>query len=374
MLSIGAALVFLVTASATFAYLTLSEMFVKPVPPSNPEIPELSTTPTPDPLAAYTIALLGHGSPGHQGGLLTDSIMLVHIAPRAERVTLLSVPRDIWVELPLIQTAEGTETRGYKINASYAIGKDLRQYPDRPEQFGGKAGGGMLASYALERVTGLPIKYFVAVNFDAFKQAIDQLGGIDVRVPRGFVDPYYPLAGKEANTCGFSEETIAALTATLSGELLDQAFTCRFERLMFDAGKQTMDGETALKYVRSRHAPESGGDFNRALRQQSVVEALKDKIISLQFIPKIPQLLTTLSRNIETSIPPDQIHVWINSADTLQTYEISHIVLTSETVLTHGRSSDGQYILQPADPSEGENPWLNVHGWIDEQLQENALP
>jgi len=345
-------------------------MFVAPAAPPLSALPIADEPPaTPDPFAPYAIALLGHGDPGHDGGLLTDSIMIVLVQPRAQRIHLVSLPRDIWVELPLIETEQGTQTKGYKINAAYAIGKDLRQYPQRPEAFSGDGGGGALAQYAIEQVTGISVKYFLAVNFSAFEQTVDQLGGLSVRVPRGFIDEFYPISEEIENDCGLSEEDIAAITATTSGEQLMQAFPCRYERLVFDAGTQLLDGATALKYVRSRHSPQSGGDFNRAARQQAVVEALKERVLSLGFVPKIPGLLLTLSRNIETNIPPQQIDEWASMADELAAYPIDRTVLSTENVLKHGRSSDRQFILVPQDASNEEFPWLGVHEWLQAEIE-----
>ncbi|MDQ5951128.1 MAG: polyisoprenyl-teichoic acid--peptidoglycan teichoic acid transferase [Patescibacteria group bacterium] len=155
-------------------------------------------TPTPDPLGPYSILLLGHGGPGHDGGSLTDTIILAYIQPRKETIHLISIPRDLWVELPLLPN---NQTKGYKVNAAYAVGKDTSQYLDRPEAFAGDGGGGSLAKYAVSQITGIEPTYFMAVNFYAFEEAIDALGGISVRVPQGFDDPDYPIAGEENNTC-----------------------------------------------------------------------------------------------------------------------------------------------------------------------------
>ncbi|MEX0895535.1 MAG: LCP family protein [Patescibacteria group bacterium] len=366
---------FTISATATFTWLSLSQMIVnstEEAPSALPQSAEPTPEPTPDPLAAYGIALLGHGDPGHDGGLLTDSIMVAYVQPREERVTLISLPRDIWVELPLLETDEGLEYKGYKINAAYAIGTDQRQYPNRPKAFTGEAGGGTLAKYAIEQVTGLHIPYFLAVNFSAFETAIDQLGGITVTVPRGFVDDYYPIPGEEENTCDFSEEDIEAITATVSGEQLERAFPCRYERLVFEAGTHTLDGETALKFARSRHSEQSGGDFARAARQQAVVQGIKQQVINLNFIPKIPGLLQTLSWNVTTDIQPSQLEEWIDQSDELQTYPFSQIVLSTQNVLKDGRSG-GQYVLLPAEPAAGEYPWLEVHQWIQTEIDSTDL-
>lgn len=322
-------------------------------------------TPTPDPLGPYSILLLGHGGPGHEGGALTDTIMLAYIQPRKETIHLISIPRDVWVQLPLLPNGE---TKGYKVNAAYAVGKDASQYKNRPQEYTGEGGGGSLAKYAVSQITGIQPTYFMAVNFYAFEEAIDALGGISVRVSQGFDDPYYPLAGEEKNTCEKSEEEIAALSATLSGDLLNQEFPCRYEHLFFDAGTQEMDGETALKYVRSRHSTQAGNDFSRAERQQAVLEAVKKKVIALNFFPKIVPLVQSLSRNLQTDIDSPTFSALLVKAPELQTYTIEHIVLSESNVLKSARSSDGQYILEPKNLDTSE--WQEIHQFIQEKTEE----
>src|SRR5690606_22235607 len=142
----------------------------------------------------------------------------------------------------------------WKLNAAYQIGSSDKNYSRKLPQFTGAAGGGELAKYAVSKILGQPVQHFVALSFAGFTKSIDVLGGVQVRVNNTFDDYWYPIEGEEDNSCGRSEEDIAALTATLSGNLLEQSFPCRYEHLHFDAGVTPMDGETALKFVRSRHS------------------------------------------------------------------------------------------------------------------------
>lgn len=327
--------------------------------------PAVSPTPspTPDPLAPYSILLLGHGDPGHDGGSLTDSMILAYIQPRKESIHLISIPRDIWVELPLLKE----EKKGYKINAAYAIGKDQKQYPDRAEAFKGEGGGGSLAKYAIDTVTGIQPTYFVAINFYAFAASIEALGGVEINVKQGFDDPFYPLEEEKNNDCSHSEEEIAALTATLSGDLLIAEFPCRYEHLYFEAGPQMMDGKTALKFVRSRHSTQAGSDFSRAERQQSLIEAVKKKIFSINFIPKIIPLIQSLSQNIRTDIDISTLKKLISDAETLKDYSIERVVLSESNVLESARSSDRQYILLPKKRND-ETDWQSIHKYINDQV------
>ena len=163
-----------------------------------------TVTPTPDPLAAYSILLLGYGGGTHEGGLLTDSIMLAQVAPHDEEVTLISIPRDLWAPILI----NGDESQNKKINEAYAIGSDDKKYPNKKAEFTGDAGGGEMAKYVVEQVTGIKPDYFAAIDFDGFVKIIDKLGGVDVKVARTFDDPYYPIEANINDTCGKTEDDI----------------------------------------------------------------------------------------------------------------------------------------------------------------------
>ena len=212
------------------------------LPFMNPAAP----TPTPDPLAPYSVLLLGYGGADHDGGYLTDTMIVARIAPKNKTVHLIAIPRDIWVELPI--TKNGTEP--HKVNFAYAVGLDNRRYTQKPADFSGKGGGGAMAKYAAGLVMGFPIDHFVAVSFAGFEKSIDVLDGVDVEVPHTFDDPLYPIESEKENDCGKSPEDIEALTATLSATLIEKEFLCRYEQLHFDKGLEYMDGVRALKFVR----------------------------------------------------------------------------------------------------------------------------
>lgn len=356
----------LLTALGVVGYHWYQQILVKPNQLSqNPSVsPQPSPTP-PDPLAPFNIALLGYGGVGHAGGSLTDSMMVVHVIPREKRVVLLSLPRDIWVSLPISDPPHQA-----KINTAYSIGNDDRRYTHKPELYQGEAGGGNLVKYALEQVTGLPVAYFVAVDFSGFKQVVDTLGGVNVKVERTFDDPLYPIAGKEEDTCGKSPEEVAATVATLSAQKAEEAFSCRYELLHFDRGQQTMDGETALKFVRSRHSPQDGGDINRAARQRAVLEAVREKMLSLSSLPKLPGLVATLTKYVRTDIPLTKVQQWLGQAGEFQTYTVTGVALTDKEVLMPSKSGDRQYILIP---KAGDGQWQEVHAWVQAQLGQ-SLP
>jgi anionic cell wall polymer biosynthesis LytR-Cps2A-Psr (LCP) family protein len=124
-------------------------------------------TPTPDPLAPKNILLMGYGGGMHDGGLLTDTMIVAHIIPKQQLIILISVPRDLWVTLPI--TSSGLNS---KINAAFAYGSDTTAYTDRPANFTGINGGGALAEYAVTQVIGLSMDGYAAVSFDGFKSVL----------------------------------------------------------------------------------------------------------------------------------------------------------------------------------------------------------
>lgn len=339
-------------------YFNYSRMVVKVNKPKEIVNVTPTATPTPDPLAPYSILLMGYGGGTHEGGRLTDSIMLAQIRPRDEVVRLISIPRDLWVQIP---TSE-SETISRKINEAYVIGLDDKKYPDKKTEFTGNAGGGELSKYVIEQVTGIKPNYFAAIDFDGFTKIIDSLGGIDVKIVRTFDDPYYPIEEKTTDTCGKTEEEIKAIEATMSGDKLDQQYTCRYENLHFDKGIQHMDGTTALKYARSRHSTMDGGDFNRAERQKLVVTAIRDKIISIGFIPKIVPTIQTLTRHITTDVDFSKMSELVTKIPEVSGYKIISIALTDVNVLKNAKASTGQFILSP---KLGETDFSEVKKFIE---------
>jgi polyisoprenyl-teichoic acid--peptidoglycan teichoic acid transferase len=322
-------------------------------------------TPTPDPQRAFSIVLLGFGGGLHDGGTLTDSILQVSINPRQKRVFMVSIPRDLYVPMPLNPDA----TVSAKINAAYPYGNDETQWKNRSDIYKGAKGGGNLAKAVLSQVTGIPADYYVAVSFDGFVKAIDSIGGIDVSIGYSFTDPRYPIDGKEKETCGMPDEQIKSLTATMSGDLLEEKFTCRYETLTFTKGKTHMDGETALKYARSRHAGENGGDFARGTRQREVLMAARDKVMSIGFLPKIFSFIKSLGNNIDTDITASDIQRFIGFAADYKSYSVYSTGLSDQNVLTAGYSAEGSYVLEP---KTGPTDWNYIHSFVATALTSTA--
>lgn len=362
----------LLVVGGIYAFFSYKSIVVKrnaPVVSQTPNEPTSIPTPTPDPDRDFGVVLLGYGGGGHEGGYLTDTMILGYIQPKKQKITLISIPRDLWV--PLQTSAE--ETKHFKINAAYAVGKDDKKYPQKPVQYTGPAGGGAMAIDAIKMVTGLNVEHFATLSFAGFTKSIDTLGGVTVKVPLTFDDFYYPIEGEEKNTCGFSETDIATATAALKGDKLEQFFTCRFEHLHFDAGEQQMDGTTALKFVRSRHSAQAGagGDFARSQRQRALIQGIKEQIFSVGFLPKMVPFITSLKQDFETDIDLDTMRSYVSRADEFRGYKISSISLSTDNVLSIGTSADRQSIVMP---KEGIDQWQGIQQYIQDQLNEVPSP
>jgi polyisoprenyl-teichoic acid--peptidoglycan teichoic acid transferase len=358
----AAGLAILVVGVVTSAYLIYGKVVVKPNKITQNTTVSPTATPTPDPLAPYSILLMGYGGGLHEGGLLTDSMMVVRIEPRNKNITIISIPRDLWVPIPI----SGETMVDSKINAAYAIGSDDKKYPDKQVEFTGRAGGGEMAKEVVSRVVGFKIDYFAALDFTGFVKIVDILGGINVMVDKTFDDPLYPIENNvgigNSDNCGKSDAEVAALTATMSGDKLERQFPCRYETLHFDKGIQHMDGITALKYARSRHSTTDGGDFNRAARQRAIILAIKQKVISLDFISKIVPTIKTLAGNLTTDIDLIKMNELLENASELTQYAITLVALTDQNVLIDTKSSDGQFILSP---KAGGDNWSEIQQFIN---------
>lgn len=355
--------VFLIFLASLSGYLVniYNRVVVKTSALSLPFLNSTTPTPTPDPLGPFSVLLLGYGGLQHDGGFLTDTIIVAHVQPRKQKINLISLPRDMWIDLPI--TATGTIP--HKINAAYAIGRDDKRFSEKPVMYTGKGGGGSLAKYAASYITGFPIDYFIALSFDGFEKSIQTLGGVDVRVPHTFDDFLYPIPEEEKNNCGKTDEEMQAVTATLSGILLEKEFPCRYEHLHFDQGIEHMDGQKALKFVRSRKSETYGGDFNRSLRQLALLNAVKEKVISLNFIPKAFPFIQTLTSDMQTDISSSAISQKLDILSDISSYSVKTISINENNVLEESTSDDGQYILLP---KLSESGWKSVRDYINDKI------
>lgn len=219
----------------------------------NPQAPSEPTPPSWD-QGRVNILLLGVDQRPCEdtgGAWRTDTMILVSLDPETKTASMLSFPRDLWVEIPTIGPN--------RLNAAHFFG-EAYDYP---------GGGPALAKRTIQDNFAVPVHYYIRINFDGFRRVVDALGGIDIEVKEPIWDDHYPTDD------------------------------CRYQTVRFDVGKYHMDGDQALKYARSRHYT---SDFDRARRQQQVLFAIYDKATSIQIIPHLPELWTTKGEAVQTDL------------------------------------------------------------------------
>lgn len=262
------------------------------------------------------ILMMGYGGAGHDGGYLTDSIMVVSVQG-TDRVAMTSVPRDTYARIKAF--SNGGEYAG-KINAAYEIPLSKGAFgPVKSDYSSDFNGGGKLASEVVGDYLGIHVDYWVGVDFTAFKKVVDAIGGVDVNNPYALDDDQYPL-----------------------GE------TGGYTHVHFDAGQQHLSGDRALVYVRERHAD---SDFGRSKRQQQVVAAIKDKVLSANAIPQIPTLMDALQENVHTSLSPNDIKVFSGILNKINTSDTHHVSLDSSNWQYSTLDPSAGYILLARDKS-----------------------
>ncbi|MGA2911031.1 MAG: LCP family protein [Candidatus Levyibacteriota bacterium] len=255
------------------------------------------------------ILLLGIGGGSHDGPNLTDTIILASLDQKNDKVTLVSIPRDLW--FPDISQ---------KVNAAYANGEAR------------KKGDGLIeAEAAMEKVTGQNIDYGIRLDFSGFVKSVDIVGGLDINVDNTFDDYQYPIDGKEDDSCGHTPAELQSLANTPEDQL-PQVFPCRYLHVHFNKGLNHMDGQTALEFVRSRHASQAieASDFARSKRQEKVIKAFKDKVLSTQTLinpGKLIGLYNTLQTSIDTDIKQDEFDDFIRLAEKMRNAKIQSVVI-----------------------------------------------
>lgn len=258
------------------------------------------------PQQRVNILLLGIGGGKHEGPNLTDTIIFASIDQASNKVTLVSLPRDFWIP-----------DLGAKINTAYAFGEAKRT-----------GGGLLLAKATISKILNQPIDYGVRVDFNGFVRAVDMVDGLDITVEKSFDDYEYPVVGKENDLCDNKEEDLEKL-ATAASQL--EAFPCRYEHLHFDRGVQHMDGISALKFVRSRHAKGSeGSDFARSKRQEKVILEFREKVFSLNTFlnpVRMISLYDVFKDSIDMDIKQSEYDDFIKLAQKMKNAKIGSYVL-----------------------------------------------
>jgi polyisoprenyl-teichoic acid--peptidoglycan teichoic acid transferase len=260
---------------------------------------------------------------------LTDTILVASIGRVDKDIVLISVPRDLWV-----QTAQGYHM---KINSLYAYDK---------YQLNGNGIDTVLKS--TEEVLGIPIHYYTTVNFQIFRDVVNILGGVEVNVDTAFTDYEYPVEGMEAASCGRSAEEVIKMTD--EGKSYLAIWPCRYKTISFAAGPQKMDADTALAFARSRHGNNNEGtDFARAKRQQKIIMAVKDQMLSLKTLmnpEKLKGLYDAYSKNVETNIDLSTLQNFYLLSQQINFDKNVSIVLDERS-----EADQGGLLYSPQDPS-----------------------
>jgi LCP family protein required for cell wall assembly len=265
-----------------------------------PSIPAVTLTPW-DGAGRVTVLLLGldyRDWEASQEASRSDTMILLTLDPQTKTAGVLSIPRDLWVAIP--------DFKHGKINTAYYLG-DAYKLP---------GGGPALAVKTVEQLLGVPINYYAQIDFKAFERFIDEIGGVKIDVP-------YPI-------------TI---------DLLGSGPTTK-KRLK--AGAQVLPGAYALAYARNRHT--ENGDFDRAVRQQQVIMAIRDQILRFDMLPtlisKAPQLYSELASGIRTNLTLDQVIRLALLAQTVPEESIQRDLINKDNVY-FATSPDGLSILIP---------------------------
>ncbi len=273
---------------------------------TNPQTgqPVVAEVPTWTGIERVTVLLLGIDERKQETGpFRTDTMLVLTIDPVAKTAGMLSIPRDLWVQIPAMDT-DG------KINTAHFLG-DAYNYP---------GGGPALAMDTVKQELGLPVDYYVRFNFDSFEKVVDAIGGVEICVAEPIDDPLYPALDNYG-----------------------------YDPLHIDAGCQLMNGALALKYARTRH---SGTDFDRAKRQQQVILAIRDKVIKQNLLPQLvtqaPALLDTLQTAIKTNLTLDQMIQLAKLATQIDPKNIKQATIDENMVVAYNTPTDPpQNVLVP---------------------------
>lgn len=260
------------------------------------------------------ILLLGIGGPGHDGPDLTDTMMIASIDVVNHKIGLLSIPRDLWVKEP----NNFVESYG-KINAAYESGKYqyLGHDDSSNDNISAIKAGFNTVDQTVSRIAGIPINYNALVNFQAFQQAVDAVGGVTINVPTELYDP-------------------------------TMAWQNHWNPILAEPGVQHMDGYQALLYARSR---ETTSDFARTERQRALLLALESKVLTAGTLSdplKISNLLSAFGDNVRTDISLSDMQQLYNIISKIPSSSVKSVDFDTapNTLVTTG-ALDGQSIVEP---------------------------
>ncbi len=221
------------------------------ISPAKPLATRAATPPPLDSKQRINILLLGSDNDQKfpQDALLSQTMIVVSIDPSKRQVTLLSLPRDLWVPIPGYATA--------KIDVAYA------------------KGGAPLARATVEKAFKIPIHYYAWIGLNGLVRVVDRVGGVDVDVLHPVLDDNYP---NDFSDSGYGTE-----------------------RVYLAAGPQHLDGRHTLQYVRSRHG-DMLSDFGRSTRQQQVLLAIQQRTAGMDLVTALPAFARELNGHVKTDL------------------------------------------------------------------------
>lgn len=257
------------------------------------------------------ILIAGIGGADHQGGSLTDSIMLASFDEDRKSITMISIPRDLYVSY-------GKWSGAGKINTLYPIGLGQKEWIS------------LLASKVSE-ITGQPIQHYMVIDFTAFRYVVNALDGVEIDVEKNLYDNEYP--------------------------------DYNYGYTVFSVKKwlQIFDGETALRYARSRH---STSDIDRSHRQQQIINAIKSKALSAGVITspsKISNIIDATRKNIDTDLTVADIVSLGTSFASIEQSQV-HVYNLGIDCLSYSVCSVGSYLYNPSMAYFG-GAWSVIPEW-----------
>jgi LCP family protein required for cell wall assembly len=295
------------------------------------------------------------------GGTLADTIMVASIIPAENKASLISIPRDLYVDNP------GWANKS-KINAVYAAGEE-----------NGKKQGLADMEKVVGEVTGLPIHYGASINFEGFKQLIDAIGGVEITLDKPFEES---MQFNEAHVCDGNVFTVPTgefenkyhKTYDSKGKVIKEKIVKSYPlctnpntecggNFKLPAGKQTLSGEKALCYVRSRT---TSSDFERAKRQQIILQLVKDKMLSagtLTDFSKVNSMLNVLGDNVRSDMQIWEMQKFYDIYKDLGDLQIYQRVL---------ENSDEGFLYNPTDMPKEVGYILLPIGGNYEQIHQMA--
>lgn len=293
-----------------------------------------------------SILVTGYGGGQHDGAYLTDTILELTYDPAKNAVTMVNIPRDLYVLVP----AYGPKN-GYmgKINSAFSFIMQQQNSNGLSSRYRFQTGNinsqtdaaANLLKDVVEQVTGTKVDYWVTFSFDGFRKFIDAIGGVDVNVETTFDDYEYP-----AND--------------------DPNIDASVMHIHFDAGVQHLQGEKAIQYARSRHSIQDGSDFGRSKRQMNVIKAVKEKATKPDILFKVFGLMDALQGNMRTSLTVDEARGLLSyyqgeGAASISSLILVPQILSTSNFLTEATSYEGAYILYPY---AGQSNYTNIQAWL----------